>query len=94
MATTTFSGPVISLEGFTSPGNLTADSATAPVAGGVQSIQIGSTAGFGIYFGSGAPTITAAQGSLYLRTDGSSTSTRAYINTNGATTWTAITTAA
>jgi hypothetical protein len=53
-----------------------------------------STAGLGVYVGSGVPTISAAQGSLYLRTDGSSTSTRAYINTNGSTTWTAITTAA
>tara|TARA_R110000868_G_scaffold344666_1_gene605751 strand:- start:1505 stop:1789 length:285 start_codon:yes stop_codon:yes gene_type:complete len=94
MSTTTFSGPVVSIEGFSSPGNLTADSTTAPVAGGVQSIQMGSTTGFGIYFGSGAPTITAAQGSLYLRTDGSSVSTRAYINTTGSTTWTAITTVA
>lgn len=48
----------------------------------------------GIYSGSGAPSFTAPQGSLYLRTDGSSTSTRAYINTTGSTTWTAITTAA
>lgn len=47
-----------------------------------------------ICFGSGAPTLTAPKGSLYLRTDGSSTSTRAYINTDGAATWTAITTAA
>jgi hypothetical protein len=94
MATTTFSGPVVSENGFSTPGNLTADSTTAPVAGGVQAVQMGSTAGFGIYFGSGAPTVSAAQGSLYLRTDGSSTSTRAYINTNGSTTWTAITTAA
>ena len=47
----------------------------------------------GIYFGSGAPTISAAQGSLYLRSDGSSTSTRAYVNTNGTTGWAAITTA-
>ena len=75
-------------------GNLTVDSGVAPIAGGTQAIQIGSTAGFGIYFGSGAPTITAAQGSLYLRTDGSSTSTRLYVNTNGATTWTNVTTAA
>lgn len=75
-------------------GNLTVDSAIAPVAGGTQCIQMGTTAGFGIYFGSGVPTISAAQGSLYLRTDGSSTSTRAYINTNGSTTWTNITTAA
>jgi hypothetical protein len=48
----------------------------------------------GLYSGTGAPTFAAAQGSMYLRTDGSSTSTRAYINTNGATTWTAVTTAA
>ena len=94
MATTTFSGPVVSTNGFSTPGNLIADSATAPVAGGLQAVQLGSTAGFGIYFGSGAPTITAAAGSLYLRTDGSSTSTRAYINTTGSTTWTAVTTAA
>jgi hypothetical protein len=47
-----------------------------------------------IFSGSGAPTFSAPQGSLYLRTDGSSTSTRAYINTNGSTTWTAVTTAA
>jgi hypothetical protein len=52
---------------------------------------VGST---GVYSGSGAPSFTATQGSLYLRTDGSSTSTRAYINTTGSTTWTAVTTAA
>lgn len=45
--------------------------------------------------GSGDPAtvVSAAQGSLFLRTDGSSTSTRAYINTDGATAWTAVTTA-
>ena len=50
----------------------------------------------GLFAGSGSPSgsITAPKGSLYLRTDGSSTSTRAYINTNGGTTWTAITTVA
>lgn len=49
-----------------------------------------------ILAGSGSPsgTITAPKGSLYMRTDGSSTSTRAYINTNSGTTWTAITTVA
>ena len=76
------------------PGTVTANSGTAPVAGGASAFLATSTAGFGIYFGSGAPTVSAAKGSLYLRTDGSSTSTRAYINTDGATTWTAITTAA
>jgi hypothetical protein len=76
-------------------GNITADSATGLVAGGASAfIATNVAAGMGIYVGSGVPTIAAAQGSLYLRSDGSSTSTRAYINTNGSTTWTAITTAA
>ncbi len=44
--------------------------------------------------GSGVPTLTAAKGSLYLRTDGTSTSTRMYVNTDAGTTWTAVTTAA
>lgn len=56
-------------------------------------IKLSSTSNFGIFFGSGAPSLAAAQGSLYLRSDGSSTSTRAYINTDGSTGWTAITTA-
>lgn len=78
----------------TATGNLIADSGTAPTAGGMLAVQISSTAGLGIYVGSGAPTISAAQGSLYIRTDGSSTSTRLYVNTTGSTTWTNVTTAA
>jgi len=76
------------------PGTVTADSDTAPVAGGAAGFLATSTAGFGIYFGSGAPTVSAAKGSLYLRTDGTTTNNRAYINTDGATTWTALTTVA
>jgi hypothetical protein len=48
----------------------------------------------GVFMGSGAPTFAAGKGSLYLRSDGSSTSTRAYINTDGSTTWTNLVTAA
>ena len=74
---------------------VTARSASALVAGGAAAFVGTNTAGsMGIYFGSGAPTVSAAKGSLYLRSDGSSTSTRAYINSDGATTWTALTTAA
>lgn len=70
-------------------------STAIPAAGSATAaILLSSTAKFGIYFGSGAPTVSAAKGSLYLRSDGSSTSTRAYINTDGGTTWTSITTAA
>lgn len=47
-----------------------------------------------MYSGTGAPAFTATQGSVYLRTDGSSVSTRMYINTTGSTTWTNVTTAA
>jgi len=68
---------------------------TAVPAGGTQGVGVtmSSTADLGVFFGSGAPTLSAAQGSLYLRTDGSSTSTRMYVNTNGTTGWTAVTTA-
>lgn len=44
--------------------------------------------------GSAAPTHTAAKGTLYTNTGGSSTSTRLYVNTDGGTTWTNVTTAA
>ena len=77
-------------------GALTAYSGTAVPAGGSAGVgvKMSSTANLGVFFGSGAPTLSAAQGSLYIRTDGSSTSTRLYINTNGSTTWTNVTTAA
>lgn len=66
-----------------------------PAAGSTSArLLFGTTAGFGIYYGSGAPTVSAAQGSIYLRSDGSSTSTRMYVNTTGSTTWTNVTTAA
>lgn len=59
----------------------------------VAAIKMSSTANLGLYFGSGAPTVSAAQGSVYIRTDGSSTSTRLYVNTNGTTGWTNFTSA-
>lgn len=69
-------------------------SATAIPAGGTTGscIMFTSTANFGVCPGSGAPTLSAAKGSLYLRSDGSTTNDRAYINTNGSTTWTPLTT--
>lgn len=69
---------------------------TAVPAGGTTGagFLLSSTGNFGIFFGSGAPTLSAAKGSLYLRTDGSGTSNRMYVNTNGSTTWTAVVTVA
>ena len=65
----------------------------ALTAGGVKSITLGGTTSPSICFGSGAPTLSAAQGSFYSRTDGSSSSTRLYVNSDGGTTWVAVTTA-
>lgn len=76
-----------------SSGVMESKNATAVTAGGVKAFSMGTT-GVGIYWGSGAPTVSAPQGSLYLRTDGSSVSTRLYVNTNGTTGWTNVTTAA
>lgn len=44
--------------------------------------------------GTGAPTFSAKKGTLYINLTGSSTSTRLYVNTDGATTWTNFTSAA
>ena len=69
-------------------------STAVPVGGTAGAgIMMSSTSQLGIFFGSGAPTLAAAQGSLYLRTDGTSTSTRLYVNTTGSTSWTNVTTA-
>lgn len=43
--------------------------------------------------GAGAPSHAAPKGTLYLNTTGSSSSTRAYVNSNGSTSWVAVTTA-
>ena len=69
---------------------------TQATAGGTtgDGLKIGIDTNFGIFFGQGAPTLSAYKGSLYLRTDGSTTNDRMYVNTNGSTTWTAVTTAA
>lgn len=80
-------------------GTLRVMSSVAVAAGGTlgQGYKFTSTANFGVFPGSGAPSISAAQGSLYMRSDGSSTSTRLYIaiNSSGvASAWTGVTTAA
>jgi hypothetical protein len=88
-------GNVLSAAVVSAVGAATILSGTAVPAGGTtgSGYKFSSVANLGVFFGSGVPTLSAAQGSLYLRTDGSSTSTRMYVNTNGSTTWTAVTTA-
>jgi hypothetical protein len=79
-------------------GSLSAWTGTAIPAGGTagSGIKLSSTANFGVFFGSGAPTLSAAQGSVYLRSDGTTTNDRLYVNNSAGsgTTWTAVTTAA
>ncbi len=79
---------------FSGTGAVTAFSGTAVPAGGTADtgFLFSSTAHLGIFFGSGAPSLSAAQGSLYIRTDGSSSSTRLYVNSNGTTGWVDVTT--
>jgi len=81
--------------GVVANNHVKAGAATAIAAGGSAGIGllVSSTANFGVFFGSGAPTISAAKGSIYLRSDGSGTADRIYVNTNGTTGWAAITTA-
>ena len=84
-------GPATVVDSVAATGNVTADSGTAPAAGGMAAFLASSTADFGIYVGSGAPSVTAAQGSLYLRTDGTTTNDRLYVR--GSAAWIAVTTA-
>lgn len=67
---------------------------TEVTAGGRVVDTLGAGSAPQLCMGSGAPTLSAAQGSIYFRTDGTTTNDRAYINTDGGTTWTALTTAA
>lgn len=75
------------------------NAAVAPVAGGAgnSGIAFGSL-GVGIYTGTGAPTFSAMNGSIYTNTNATTTTTRLYVNNSGAgvagTTWTTLTTAA
>lgn len=76
-------------------GRLNAANSVAVPANGsaAASVRIG-TSGPGVFVGSGVPNVVAPKGSLYLRTDGTTTNDRAYIATDSAGAWTALTTAA
>jgi hypothetical protein len=89
-------GNILSGAVISAVGNARILSGTAVPAGGTAGAgyKMSSVTNFGIFFGSGAPTLIAAKGSLYMRTDGSSSSDRMYINTDGASAWTAVFTAA
>lgn len=72
---------------FSGTGLVHAWNGTAIPAGGTAGtgFRLSSTSNFGVFFGSGVPTLSAGQGSLYLRSDGAP-----YYNNNGTTGWTAV----
>jgi hypothetical protein len=78
--------------GINASATITSATAVAPAAGGSVTcgIHASSTANLGIFFGTGAPTFAAAQGSIYSNTTGAA-GARLYVNTNGSTTWVAAT---
>lgn len=73
---------------FTGTGVVAAFNGSAIGAGGTagRGFTFSSTANFGVFYGSGVPSLAAAQGSIYLRSDGTP-----YYNNNGTTGWTALT---
>lgn len=83
----TFANKIYTGTSLSVTGGVTAYSGTAIPAGGTtgSGYKISSTANMGVFFGSGAPTLSAAQGSLYLRSDGAP-----YYNNNGTTGWTVL----
>lgn len=99
----TASATAIQLNAHNAAGGITATVGTGNfvVTGGNLSMA---TAAKGIVFqagptivsGSGSPStvVTAPKGSLYLRTDGSGVNDRMFVNTDGATAWTAVVTVA
>lgn len=72
-------------------GNLIVKTATDYIGFGVNATADGSL-GVRIVTGTGTPNavVTAPQGSIFLRTDGAA-DTILYVNTNGITAWTALT---
>lgn len=50
--------------------------------------------GINMIAASGAPSLVAKKGTIYINTTATTTTTRLYINTNGGTTWAFVTTSA
>lgn len=84
-------GGAVAAGAVSSTSTITAVNATAIPAGGSTTVgfKLTSTNNYGVFAGSGAPTLSAARGSLYLRSDGVP-----YYNTNGTTGWTPVAPAA
>jgi hypothetical protein len=58
---------------------------------GVAFFASNAATAMGVYFGSGAPTVVGATGSLYMNIAPTNATSRIYVNTNGSTTWAGLT---
>jgi hypothetical protein len=76
----------------TGVGNFFSATAVPPNGTTGTGITMSSTSNLGIFFGSGNPSLSAAQGSIYINTTGSGTANRLFINNNGAAAWSAVST--
>jgi hypothetical protein len=77
-------------------GRINADTSDLPALMASGDWSFDGPAGIAFYSGSGAPTLNATPGSFYIRSDGSSSSTRLYLNCSSGiqgTTWIAVSTA-
>lgn len=72
-------------------GRLLVLAGSALVSAGTAAILMSNVATFGIFCGTGVPSVTAATGSLYFRNDGATATTRIYVNSSGGTTWVGLT---
>lgn len=93
-STTPSGGSLTEALRINSAGTPIVQNGVAPPSGGAQAaaIKFSSTANFGLFYGSSAPTLTAQQGSLYIRVDGTA-STSLYVNSSAGAgnTWSAVT---
>lgn len=95
--TMSVSGVTTLTGGSTNPtSTITASAVASSTVGGATTpaLYFSSTDGLGLYFGTGYPTVTAAQGSLYTNRTGTSTSTRVWVNYGGTAGWNSLTTSA
>ncbi len=73
-------------------GNATISAGNLVISGAANYVQTGG--GARVYSGTGNPSLSAAKGSIYMKTDATTTTDRLWINTDGSTTWTFFTTGA
>jgi hypothetical protein len=78
----------------TATGTISAINGLALVTGGTAAVLVSSVASFGIFVGTGVPSVSAGTGSIYMRSDATTATSRMYVNNSGTGVWTAVNTVA